>query len=58
MLRSGAAEKTFRLLADHGLLETITPELHRGTSKNALWQALGELDRYRQRFESIPEKLT
>ena len=58
VLRSGAAEKTFRLLADHRLLETITPELNRGTSKNALWQALGELDRYRQRFESIPEKLS
>ena len=29
MLRSGAAEKTFRLLAQHGLLEAITPELHR-----------------------------
>ena len=30
VLRSGAAEKTFRLLAQHGLLEAITPELHRG----------------------------
>ena len=55
---SGAAEKTFRLLAEHGLLETITPELHRGTSKNALWQALAELDRYRQRFEAMPEQLS
>ena len=26
MLRSGAAEKTFRVLAEHGLLEPITPE--------------------------------
>ena len=58
VLRSGAAEKTFRLLAQHGLLETITPELHRGASEEALWLALGELDRYRARFEAIPEGLT
>jgi poly(A) polymerase len=58
VLRSGAAEKTFRMLAQHGLLETITPELHRGASEEALWQALSELDRYRQRFESLPEGLT
>ncbi len=58
VLRSGAAERTFRLLAQHGLLETITPELHRGASEEALWLALGELDRYRQRFESVPDGLT
>jgi tRNA nucleotidyltransferase/poly(A) polymerase len=58
VLRSGAAEKTFRLLAEHGLLEKITPELHRGASQEALWTALGELDRYRQRFEATPDGLT
>lgn len=58
VLRSGAAEKTFRLMAEHGLLEEITPELHRGTSEEALWHALADLDRYRQRFDSIPEQLT
>jgi poly(A) polymerase len=58
VLRSGAAEKTFRLMAEHGLLETITPELHRGSSEEALWHALADLDRYRQRFERIPEQLT
>jgi len=58
VLRSGAAEKTFRLLAQHGLLETITPELHHGASEDALWLALQELDRYRQRFESVPDALT
>jgi tRNA nucleotidyltransferase/poly(A) polymerase len=58
VLRSGAAERTFRLLGHHGLLETITPELHRGTSEGALWPALAELDRYRQRFEALPEGLT
>jgi poly(A) polymerase len=58
VLRSGAAEKTFRLLAEHGLLEAITPEIHRGTAEEALWQALADLDRYRRRFESIPAHLT
>ena len=58
VLRSGAAERTFRLLAHHGLLEEITPELHRGASEEALWLALGELDRYRQRFDVVPDGLT
>jgi len=58
VLRSGAAEKTFRLLAEHGLLETMTPELHRGGAEEALWQALADLDSYRGRFANIPEQLT
>ena len=58
VLRSGAAEKTFRLLAQHGLLAAITPELHRRGSDDALWGALAELDRYRQRFETTPAALT
>ena len=58
VLRSGAAEKTFRLLAKYGLLEKITPELHRGASQEALWSALAALDHYRLRFESMPESLT
>jgi poly(A) polymerase len=58
VLRSGAAEKTFRLLVEHGLLEAITPELHRGRNEDALWQALNDLDRYRLKFDAIPEQLT
>jgi tRNA nucleotidyltransferase/poly(A) polymerase len=58
VLRSGSAERTFRLLAAHGLLEAITPELHRGAADEALWRALGELDRYRQRFDTLPDSLT
>ena len=58
VLRSGAAEKTFRLMAEHGLLQEITPELHRGASEEALWHALADLDRYRQKFDGIPEHLT
>jgi poly(A) polymerase len=58
VLRSGAAEKTFRLMADLGLLQAITPELHRGEQEEALWHALADLDRYRQRFDTTPEHLT
>jgi poly(A) polymerase len=58
VLRSGSAEATFRLLAAHGLLETITPELHRGAGTDALWHALADLDRYRQRFDTVPDALT
>lgn len=58
VLRSGAAEKTFRLMAEHGLLEEITPELHREASEDALWRALADLDHYRQKFEAIPPQLT
>ena len=58
VLRSGAAEKTFRLLAEHKLLENITPELHRGASENTFWQALADLDRFRQRFEGTPDQLS
>jgi len=58
VLRSGAAERTFRLLAEHGLLAAITPELHRGAAEEALWEALADLDRYRRRFEQTPQQLT
>jgi poly(A) polymerase len=58
VLRSGSAEQTFRLLAQHGLLEPITPELHHSRTEDALWNALAELDRYRRRFDAIPESLT
>jgi poly(A) polymerase len=58
VLRSGAAERTFRLLAEHGLLQTITPELHSAATQDALWQSLADLDGYRQRFETMPEQLT
>lgn len=58
VLRSGAAEKTFRLLAEHGLLQAITPELHRGAGEDALWSALADLDRYRRRFATIPSELS
>lgn len=58
VLRSGAAEQTFRLMAEHGLLERITPELHQGAAQTALWAALADLDTYRGRFDHIPDTLT
>ena len=58
VLRSGAATETFRALAEHRLLEPITPELQRGAGNKALWAALATLDEYRKKFESIPPTLT
>ncbi len=57
ILRAGAAERTFRWLAEVGLLESITPELQRGSSR-ALWESLTALDRYRHRFGPAPETLS
>src|SRR3954469_18838255 len=51
ILRAGSAEKTFRLLAELGLLEPISIELHRGAT-TPLWQSLARVDAYRHRFES------
>jgi poly(A) polymerase len=55
ILRAGAAERTFRWLAEVGLLGWITPELQRGCSPE-LWESLARLDAYRRRFG--PERLT
>ena len=46
ILRAGAAEKTFRSLADIGLLEPISADLHRGAAE-PLW-----------RFDRTPDVLT
>ena len=52
ILRAGSAEKTFRGLADTGLLEPISEELHRGATE-ALWRSLAAVDTYRQKFAAI-----
>jgi len=57
LLRSGAAETAFRMLADHRLLEPIAPELQAKASQG-LWKSLSALDAYRARFEVIPDTLT
>ena len=57
ILRAGSSEKTFRGLADVGLLEPIAAELHRGANAS-LWRSLAALDAYRRQFPSTPETLT
>ena len=57
ILRSGAAERAFRELADIGLLHWIAPELE-GIAGGALWESLAALDRYRHRFETVPDSMT
>jgi poly(A) polymerase len=58
ILRSGAAERTFRGLAEHGLLESVTPELQRKAAHEPLWDSLRALDAYRKRFPEMPPQLT
>jgi len=57
ILRAGSSERAFRSLADVGLLEPISAELHRGATE-ALWRSLAAVDAYRRRFESTPDALT
>jgi poly(A) polymerase len=56
ILRAGSAEKAFRGLAEVGLLEPISTELHHGAT-DALWRSLAALDTYRRQFEATPESL-
>jgi tRNA nucleotidyltransferase/poly(A) polymerase len=56
ILRSGAAERIFRRLADVGLLEHIVPPLMR--APGGFWTSLARLDAYRRRFSSAPDTLT
>jgi len=57
LLRSGAAERAFRMLAEHKLLEPISEELQEHAG-DALWQSLAALDTYRNRVETAPDALT
>ena len=57
ILRAGSAEKTFRGLADVGLLEPVSRELQQGADA-PLFRSLAELDAYRRKFETTPETLT
>ncbi len=57
ILRAGYSEKAFRGLAEVGLLQPISAELHHGAAE-PLWQALASLDTYRRRFDSTPETLS
>src|SRR5262249_36574737 len=57
ILRAGSAENTFRHLAEVGLLEPVSHELHKGASE-PLWKSLRALDAYRRRFAATPDTLT
>ncbi len=57
ILRAGAARHTFQSMAEGGLLEPISIELHEG-STDALWQSLDRLDEYRRKFPATPDTLT
>jgi poly(A) polymerase len=56
ILRSGYAEKSFRMLKETRLLREMTPEL--AAAGPALWDGIERLDLYRQRFATTPETLT
>ena len=57
LLRSGSAERAFRMMAELRLLEPISTELQRAAGA-ALWASLAALDAYRNRFDSAPETMT
>jgi poly(A) polymerase len=57
LLRSGASELAFRMMAERRLLEPIAHELQRNADAR-LWRSLAALDAYRRRFENIPDTLT
>ena len=57
VLRAGAAERTFRDLAETGLLQPISKELAEGAGE-PLWASLARVDAYRAKFESTPDTLT
>lgn len=57
LLRSGASEHAFRMLADRRLLGPIAPELQDAAGPK-LWSSLAAVDAYRRRHQDIPETLT
>ena len=57
LLRAGASERAFRMLAERRLLDPIAPQLQSGCG-DALWRSLSALDAYRKRFEDTPATLT
>jgi len=57
ILRSGAAERTFRELHRLGLLEPLS-EVLQAQADDGLWASLARLDAYRLRFDATPASLT
>jgi poly(A) polymerase len=57
LLRSGASEVAFRMLAGRRLLEPLSADLQ-ARAGDALWASLARLDAYRKRWTELPETLT
>jgi poly(A) polymerase len=57
VLRSGHAERAFRMMADRRLLEPIAPALQQAAGPE-LWRSLAALDAYRRTFNTSPDTLT
>jgi poly(A) polymerase len=57
LLRSGASEQAFRMMAERRLLESIAHDLQKGAGER-LWQSLAALDAFRKRHEEIPDTLS
>ena len=57
LLRAGAAEKAFRMLAERRMLESIAPEMQKRAG-DTLWRSLANIDTYRRQFEQTPDTLT
>jgi poly(A) polymerase len=56
VMRAGAAEKTFRMLVETGLLAALAPEVP-GRITDMFWQSLAAIDNYRRAFKRNPESL-
>jgi len=56
VMRAGAAEKTFRMLVETGLLAALAPEVP-GRITDTFWQSLAAIDSYRRAFKRNPESL-
>jgi poly(A) polymerase len=57
LLRSGASEQAFRMMAERRLLEPLAGELQSRAGER-LWRSLAALDAYRKRFVDAPEALS
>ena len=57
LLRSGASEQAFRMMAERQLLEPIAHDLQKGAG-DRLWQSLAAVDAYRKRHEDTPDTLS
>ena len=57
LLRAGAAEKAFRMLAERRMFEPVAPEMQKRAG-DALFRSLAAVDAYRRQFEETPETLT